>query len=201
MSEIIPFGKYKDKPLETMLADQNYIDWLLKQPWFREKYLNIYNIIVKTSQEPAETPAHNRIQMMFLDKAFLKKFGKLIGKDCSWLVEFEKRITIDIIRTTRALIKSPPVDVTIGERALHSVPMGTFVPAVAIEIKPTIGDDFPAVLRQIRETQSRIADAKHVLLVEEFTAEGATKEQFESFFSSAGILVVFLADVLKTEVD
>jgi hypothetical protein len=27
-TEIVPFGKYKDQPVEIMLADQNYLEWI-----------------------------------------------------------------------------------------------------------------------------------------------------------------------------
>lgn len=60
---------------------------------------------------------------------------------------------------------------------------------LSIEIKPTIGDDYPAVLRQMRRTNS------NTLVVGSYTGQGATQEQFVATMESAGIKVVFLADV------
>ena len=60
-----------------------------------------------------------------------------------------------------------------------------------IELKPTIGDDYPAVLRQMR------ANGSNVLLVGNYTGTGATREQFVGTFTTAAIDVVFVADVLK----
>jgi uncharacterized protein (DUF3820 family) len=52
-----------------------------------------------------------------------------------------------------------------------------------IEIKPVIGDDYPAVLRQIK------ANGSDVLF------KGATQEQFVKTMATAGIRVVFAHDV------
>jgi uncharacterized protein (DUF3820 family) len=58
-----------------------------------------------------------------------------------------------------------------------------------IELKPTIGDDYPAVLRQMKRTDS------NVLFVGAYTGKGATEEQFVATFRTAGIRVVFARDV------
>jgi hypothetical protein len=58
-----------------------------------------------------------------------------------------------------------------------------------IEIKPVVGDDYPAVLRQMRTNQSTI------LFLDQYIGRGATKEQFIKTFASAGITVVFLNQI------
>jgi uncharacterized protein (DUF3820 family) len=58
-----------------------------------------------------------------------------------------------------------------------------------IELKPTIGDDYPAVLRQMKRNGS------DVLLVGQFVGQGATREQFIKTFATASIRVVFADDV------
>jgi len=60
-----------------------------------------------------------------------------------------------------------------------------------IEIKPAIGDDYPAVLRQMRSSKA------NKLLVSEFNAAGATRGDFVATFKTAGITVVF-ADRVET---
>jgi hypothetical protein len=57
--------------------------------------------------------------------------------------------------------------------------------AMRVEIKPAVADDYPAVLRQMRASQST------VLFLEEYRGKGATREQFIKTFASAGIAVVF----------
>lgn len=58
-----------------------------------------------------------------------------------------------------------------------------------IEIKPSVGDDYPAVLRQMRANDS------HILFTQAYTGIGATEEQFIKTFALSGIKVVFRCDV------
>jgi len=58
-----------------------------------------------------------------------------------------------------------------------------------IELKPVIGDDYPAVLRQMKRTGA------DVLFAGEYTGQGATQEQFVKTMATAGIRVVFARDV------
>jgi len=60
---------------------------------------------------------------------------------------------------------------------------------VAIEIKPLVGDHYPAVLRQMKRTGS------NVLFVSEYTGQGATEEQFVKTMATAGIRVVFAREL------
>lgn len=71
-NEIVPFGKYKGKPVETLRADRDYADWLTAQPWFRERFTGLFQIIVNNFGEPSETPEHNRLQARFLDDGFCR---------------------------------------------------------------------------------------------------------------------------------
>jgi uncharacterized protein (DUF3820 family) len=61
-----------------------------------------------------------------------------------------------------------------------------------IEIKPVIGDDYPAVLRQMK------ANGSDVLFVGEYRGQKATQEQFVNTFATAKIRVVFAHDVDAT---
>jgi hypothetical protein len=63
----------------------------------------------------------------------------------------------------------------------------------AIEIKPTIGDDYPAVLRQMKVNKST------VLFLREYVGKGATKEQFIKTFELSDMRVVFKRDVERIE--
>jgi hypothetical protein len=60
---------------------------------------------------------------------------------------------------------------------------------LSIELKPSVGDDYPAVLRQMRACKS------NVLFLESYTGSGATEAQFIATFRSAGITVVFRRDL------
>jgi hypothetical protein len=54
-----------------------------------------------------------------------------------------------------------------------------------IEIKPTVGDDYPTVLRQMH------AGKVEYLFLEEYTGKGATLEQFLGIFAASGRTVIF----------
>lgn len=45
MKNKLPFGKYKNKPVEILKLDKNYVKWLRKQPELRERYTELYSVI------------------------------------------------------------------------------------------------------------------------------------------------------------
>jgi hypothetical protein len=67
--EVVPFGKYKGQPVEMLAADTGYAEWLLSQPWFRQRYGNVYTILLNYGGEPQDSPEHNQMQAWFLDDA------------------------------------------------------------------------------------------------------------------------------------
>lgn len=80
---LVPFGKYKNKPITRLIEDVDYLEWCKKQKWF-QKYPIVYNICVNqtinTKNEDSRTPEHNRLQNMFLDtKNQLKLVNLLFG--------------------------------------------------------------------------------------------------------------------------
>lgn len=69
-----------------------------------------------------------------------------------------------------------------------------------IEIKPTISDDFPAVLRQMKasmpvEKSDWQRNRYYILLVGNYTGTSATKEQFIAYFETQGYYVVFEEEI------
>lgn len=71
---IIPFGKYKGKPLSVLTNDQQYLDWLTSQDWFKSRYPQLNTIIVNNFNEPNDTPEHNALVALFMDDDFVHKF-------------------------------------------------------------------------------------------------------------------------------
>lgn len=78
--EMIQFGKHKGKPVDALLDDRPYIEWLLTQSWFKEKYGNVYNVVINNGAEPSETPEHNAMQIRFLNKEYQQKLMHLLGE-------------------------------------------------------------------------------------------------------------------------
>ena len=81
MNEIVPFGKYKDKPVEILAADKEYLEWLLSTNWFKSKYEPIYNIFINNFQQHVDTPEHNKLQIKFLDKDYRLRFAYALAGD------------------------------------------------------------------------------------------------------------------------
>ena len=69
-NNVVPFGKYKGQAVEVLAEDREYTDWLMGQSWFKDRYQNIYTLIVNNFGEPSETPEHNELQALFLDDVF-----------------------------------------------------------------------------------------------------------------------------------
>jgi hypothetical protein len=71
---------------------------------------------------------------------------------------------------------------------------------IVVEIKPTVGDDFPSVLRQMKASMP-VSDMDHIrkvhrcLLLQDYMGEGANREQFVQFFRSQGYGVIFTDDI------
>lgn len=69
-TDLVPFGKYRGRPVTDLIADRNYVEWLLAQPWFADRQRPIYNLIIGSGgPEPQDTPEHNAMQARYLDKA------------------------------------------------------------------------------------------------------------------------------------
>ena len=79
--DIVPFGKYKGQPIETLLTDVEYLQWcqtngvLDRYPWLQ---------VMVVSGQPREdqpTPAHNRLQERFADWEYCRDVLKALGVD------------------------------------------------------------------------------------------------------------------------
>lgn len=65
-----------------------------------------------------------------------------------------------------------------------------------IEIKPCLGDDFPAVLRQMKANSKKI-NGTRILIIDEFSAVGATLEQVKQTFLLSDIYLIKLSDITE----
>ena len=146
---LVPFGKYKGQPVEVMQMDTGYCDWLSKQDWFREQYGNVYNqVIINNFTEPSETPEHNRLQMRFLDENFVESF---VSKKLRPAI-YAKYFNIENIQ-----FEHYGWDVCIEySYSKYSDDEADRYNSVCFEIKPCLGDDFPAVLRQMKKNSNLV---------------------------------------------
>ena len=179
-NNVVPFGKYKGQPVEAMAADRDYVDWLLAQPWFKDKHETIYTLVVNNFGEPSETPEHNALQALFLDDAFVKKVLAVhhTGVIYETVWKYNSRLPPASLRVSFEIL---------GADVYAYVDRLEFF----IEVKPGVGDDYPAVLRQIRNIAGK---GKRILFLEHYNGVGATKSQFVELFNRSGVKVVFRDD-------
>lgn len=141
--ELIPFGKYRGMPVEAVLEDRQYAEWLIAQGWFRERYQNLYITIQNGGSQPDMTPEHNRMQARFLNEEYARKFL------CFILSKTKFSSLSDRIKILPLVFECDGWDVLIpfvvGDLERHHV---------FVELKPSISDDFPAVLRQVKSRMS-----------------------------------------------
>jgi hypothetical protein len=214
---IVPFGKYKGQPVEVLAQDRPYLEWLSAQDWFRERYAGIYTLIINNFTEATETPDHNALQVLFLDDAFCQRFATVLKPQ--WRNECMQRFADNVGKIVQIKkieaelfewklfcsrefeVNGVDVDLNMSidtvDEALsharfnwaHEVVARVPVLYARIEIKPAVGDDYPAVLRQMRANKSG------VLFTQNYIGVGATEEQFVKTFVLSDIKVVFRRDV------
>lgn len=179
MNDLVPFGKHKGKPVDALLDDRPYLDWLLSQAWFKEKFGNVYNIVINNGQEPSETPEHNAMQIKFLDRDYRFKFVFAAFSGYVRAIKNTGEPSFEVNGRDVEFIANVHLD--------DSKSWCSWV--LSVEIKPTVGDDYPSVLRQIKRTKCEY------LLIRSYTGTGATRDQFIQFFQTQGVRVVFESDV------
>ena len=185
----MPIGKHKGKPIEAVLQDTQYIEWLTSQDWFREKYQNTYNIIVNNFGEPSETPEHNEMQGWFLDDEFCKKIIDYKPN----LID-QKNIRNKNVVLTKLFETGRGWDVVLILDEIYEIQidLNTYIKqkktikTVFIELKPQIGDDYPSILRQINNRDRGInklrPDEDILIIYKEYTGTGITENQMREMF-------------------
>lgn len=234
MNEIVPFGKYKGQPIEVLQQDLPYLDWLRNQDWFKQNYQQINTIIINNFKEPDETPEHNKLQILFLEKDFCLKlalyYNDINGYQRTYLERIgtcdnNKKIqypnyfnplykVVQKLNTTGICIELNPQTPKIDSvNYTENVKEKTFIVSNAIfeknsidvsfsvetevgyfifhiEIKPCLGDDYPAVLRQMDNNKATF------LIVDKFTTAGATINQVKELFKRANKIVYLFSDFI-----
>lgn len=185
----INFGKYKDRDVSFLLQDKKYIDWLLLQPWFEKTYPDLHKVVMKTlsPNRDCPTPEHNRIQNQFLDQNFC--------------LNFYQKVTGMRVNDVKVIFEAPNNwDVMITPNSSSSDLKKKKEPTLYIEIKTSISDEYPCVLRkmknQIRTSQTVLTNSAYILFIKNFNATSATREQLRQIFGQEYDIQVVIADEL-----
>lgn len=183
-NDVVPFGKYKGKPIEVLAQDYEYCDWLMQQEWVRERYGNVYTLIVNNFGEATETPEHNRLQYKFMQEENVLKLIKIIEKTEIEILSIEPEVKgWDVYVRYRFIDED-------GDWTQDSM---------AIELKPCIGDDFPSVLRQMKANMQRCNSRScrglvyvdtGFLVYEQYSGSGISEEEMQDFFEKGGFIAV-----------
>jgi uncharacterized protein (DUF3820 family) len=132
-------------------------------------------------------------QIAKAEQLFAQQLNQRIGQiEFKIQRSFEER-GVDVLLQVRAISKSPDIEVEPYNLYPDRDNGAYFHRGISIEIKPIIGDDYPAVLRQMK------ANGSNVLFVGEYRGQGATQEQFIKTMATAQIRVVFARDVDAAE--
>ena len=257
---IIPFGKYKGQPIDQVAArDPQYLQWLTQQAWFIEKFQHLTVNINNFGVAPEETPAHNAMQVRFLDEnyrlAFIRHLFEpkdAIAEFCAYLRQRQaqsqksrsespslswykknypeawQKIIVgrwrerQQFRAARAMALNGQLTISWQTRSVRfedatdvifdaSLIMATSNEdrrkgwVAKVEIKPSLGDDFPAVLRQVKRQGAKAGEEAYVeglyasvvwvLLVGEYAGTGATLEQVRQVFAASSITLILATEV------
>lgn len=221
---LVPFGKHKGKPITELLADTNTLNYY-KDSGILQKYPTIYNICVNqtitTNSQSSKTPEHNKLQILFsankintiklLRRAIFNKTGPIPNKS-----HYDFRVTCEGIFNWDIIVEDISIYKCTSDSTCVDVDCDgsdyKYYNDICIEIKPLLGEDYPAVKRkmdiQISLTKNEYCDkdAKniidrnkyrptYVLLIKELNATSATKEQLIKYFGTSFIKVVFIDEL------
>lgn len=212
-NKIVPFGKYKGQPVEAMAEDKSYCEWLSQQDWFRSQYTAIHTLIINNFSEPTETPEHNALQAKFTDKEWVLKFGvAIVGGYENQKKRFENTLrryalerdkenfkSLGLYKDTNGLdINKISVEYE-KDGADVEVSFGwpSQIPTARVECKPSLGDDYPAVLRQMKANNRNYWASVPVLLLGDggYCGAGATFDQVVEIFAASKIKIIKISDI------
>lgn len=194
-SHIVPFGKYKGQPMEILANDPSYVEWLNGQGWVKDKYPQFYTVIINNFQEPSDTPEHNALQALFLDDEFCIRFVNAVmpSVDAS---ETTSCHTFLLHSIHKKYFEVDGIDVLLTYRTWGFYDSWgkhpySYHPSCKIEIKPSIGDDFPSVLRQAQ----RMKNGTRCVVFRDFVGTSVTLEQVRAMFKHSGVLLFSLDEI------
>ena len=186
-AHVVPIGKYKGEPVEVLLADQSYTEWLLAQPWFPERYAALHQTIINYGAEPQDSPEHNEMQLRYLDDRLCLNLAAFVGAttDKTWhSAEFVSSTNFEVRGWDVVVSLWTPED-DYPDRLSNDV---------LVELKPDLGDDFPTVLRQIK-SRPYAPFGIRVVVVRRASFRSVTWGQVQRMYKTSGIQLAMEAEI------
>jgi hypothetical protein len=170
---------------ERYLKEHVNFDYFELSQMGRSMRLRIESLQQRIKNELKQELAHKRlIALEEHKKEVWKKLNPV--SVCVSPVEFERN-NIDIYFSSCVSLKlnNEIQSLLQSERIISSF----FPQEHAIEIRSTIGDEFPSILRKMKSTHA------NALFLAHYIGRGVTRRQFIDFFASQHIKVIFANDV------
>lgn len=178
--EIVPIGKYKGQPLERLMADQSYSEWLLAQAWFVDRYAELANLLrLGRLTEPQDTPEHNAMIAGLIDQR--DAFEALASRI---LAGYWARSEEIYCSSFRQELEPKGGDILIMVDAAR----------ILVEAKPLIGDDYPSVIRQVK---SAGYGRGSVVIANKVETTNLSLQQVRRQFELAGVHLVLEAEFFE----
>ncbi len=215
LEQIVPFGKYRGRPIADMLQDSQYLQWLTMQPWFREKFGTMY-VLVTEGVQPRDqpTPEHNAVQARFVSPEYRLRVLSLLGEEprdvpsgfASW--EKARDAASDALKPIadaneaklkecfyEACCEAVRAECAASEKELRELVAacnrqfelrrvafeqqgwdvvladGWRASGWALELKPTVGDEYPAIVRTVRQRSQRAHLGHPVIAFDRWVSE------------------------------
>ena len=164
----VDFGKHKALTFQQLATDQKkYVNWLFSQTWFNYRYPELYEYLklvglgLENSKSPVhhrkediddakklqKVQTHNELQVRFTDsEQLLDLVQRVLGADSGEVytvrsVTFEHWCGADIEVLVTQTTPVPGMLMNSSTLVNHTL---------LFELKPSVSDDYPDVLRQIR---------------------------------------------------
>lgn len=220
---VVPFGKYKGDDITELLKDRSYVEWARLQAWLPQRYPTIYNIIVggvpaKGKGKKQDSPEHNAMQVRFLDPAVCERLGRRYVSDEQRLRTYVRdgddplgglthRVSIEKLKYEHRLW-----DVVFDVRAFLEDAGGCHFGALSmahvyVELKPSISDDFFAVLRQVtnRRDQQNARDGhsdidRIVVVTDKVHPSNVTVDDVKAAFRTQKVDLVLSSELEVREI-
>jgi hypothetical protein len=184
-AQIIPFGKYQGQTIgEVLVRDPQYADWLASQAWFAQRFAELHAAILSRGAASEDTPEHNAIQARFLDASFRIAFLGLVDWRPKWRCDrpvWPDKVSFELHGIDVVLHAS-------HDRPSRWLTLEQCGPYPTIEIKPSLGDDYPAVMRQMQRLSAKY------LVVDQVSAS-LPLETIRAMFAANGQRLVTLAEI------